>query len=336
MSAIIRVTGAWTSLAMDWLTQQGQADSSLCRLLLRYKEQAAVPLPHWQQALTRCSELPGAGGAPELAIGAGVKAAHVGMLGYLILASDTLGDALLAYQRYERLFYGVNLLQLNYHSEYIELFWPPLDQVVYQLADGVAIAALVTLVQQQLTAPQPPLQLCFRGSVAAVRQTAYQAFFGCPVLFEQPRVAVRFNLSLLQSPMPLRDARLRQLLDRQLQHMLPGLADNSLFEQQLQQVLFRLLVAGEATLQRAAAAMHMSSRTLQRRLLQHGVCWQQWLDSSRAHLANHYFADTALSISDIALLLGFSEHSAFTRAYRRWTGQTPAQYRRLLKRRLQK
>ena len=96
----------------------------------------------------------------------------------------------------------------------------------------------------------------------------------------------------------------------------------------MQQVLLRLLAEGEPTLERAARAMHMSPRTLQRRLSLHGLSWQQWLDRCREQLANDYLEDPGLTLSDIALLLGFSEQSAFTRAYRRWTGLSPGRYRR--------
>jgi AraC-like DNA-binding protein len=68
-------------------------------------------------------------------------------------------------------------------------------------------------------------------------------------------------------------------------------------------------------------------RTLQRRLDARGLTWQQLLDQTRAGLAREYLRDRSLSLGDIALLLGFSEQSAFNRAYRRWTGTTPRRAR---------
>ena len=69
-------------------------------------------------------------------------------------------------------------------------------------------------------------------------------------------------------------------------------------------------------------------RTLQRRLTQRQLTWRELLDRTREQLARHYLADRSLTLGDIALLLGFSEHSAFSRAYRRWTGTTPARTRK--------
>ena len=74
--------------------------------------------------------------------------------------------------------------------------------------------------------------------------------------------------------------------------------------------------------------MHMSPRTLQRRLARYQLSWQQWLDRNREQLARQYLDDTSLTLTDIALLLGFSEQSAFTRAYRRWTGNSHGRERR--------
>ena len=76
--------------------------------------------------------------------------------------------------------------------------------------------------------------------------------------------------------------------------------------------------------------MHVSVRTLQRRLDARELTWQQLLDRTREQLAHQYLADRSLTLGDIALLLGFSEQSAFNRAFRRWTGQTPARIRRQL------
>lgn len=88
---------------------------------------------------------------------------------------------------------------------------------------------------------------------------------------------------------------------------------------------------GDAALATVAAALHVSVRTLQRRLHACGQTWQQVLDRSREELARQYLADHGLSLTDIALLLGFSEQSAFTRAFKRWRGQTPAQVRKRLR-----
>jgi AraC-like DNA-binding protein len=75
----------------------------------------------------------------------------------------------------------------------------------------------------------------------------------------------------------------------------------------------------------------MSERTLQRHLAQAGLSFQALLDRSRQHLAEAYLRDPRLELAEIALLLGYSEQSAFQRAFKQWTGQTPRQWRLALR-----
>lgn len=331
MSAIMRVTGAWTGLALDWLQQQDVDAPELMKTLMQCRTLETVPLPVWRHILAECVRLSPESVAVELAIGAYVQPEHVGKLGYLILASETLGDAMFAYQRYESVFYGVNLVQLHVRDQQVDIRWPQSEDGPGPIADGAAISALVTFIKRQLLDSPSPSHIAFCGTASLAKQRAYEAFFNCPVLFEQAEVSVHFPLNVLHSPMPQRDPALRSLLDRQVQALMRALPMTTGFESRLQQTLLKLLVEGEPTLQRAAHAMNLSSRTLQRRLQAHQLTWQQWLDLSREQLAMDYLTNLSLSLSDIALLLGFSEQSAFTRAYRRWTGQSPGQYRRAFK-----
>jgi AraC-like DNA-binding protein len=88
------------------------------------------------------------------------------------------------------------------------------------------------------------------------------------------------------------------------------------------------LPEGSPTVVRLAKATHVSVRTLQRRLDARGLTWQAFLDRTRTELALRYLEDPSLSLSDIAMLLGYSEQSAFTRGFRRCTGTTPSRRRR--------
>ncbi|MCB1838351.1 MAG: helix-turn-helix transcriptional regulator, partial [Alcanivoracaceae bacterium] len=92
-------------------------------------------------------------------------------------------------------------------------------------------------------------------------------------------------------------------------------------------VLIRLLRDGDASLQKLAEAFNISARTLQRKLADEGLRYQQLLDDTRRMQAQEYLRDTRLALADIAGLLGYSEQSAFNRAFRQWIGMTPAKWR---------
>lgn len=323
----MRINGAWTGLLTDWFDQQGIAAPDTRDRLARYAPDDAVPVAVWRKLLASGLELAEGDPAPELAVGACVQPHHVGVLGYLVLACDTLGDAMLAYQRYERLFYGEQLAEIDVTGTDAELRWPEGPDPLGQQADGAAIAALVTFLRRQLADPPPPSSITFHEPVTPEQAQAYATFFDCPVIFGDTHVRVRFPVQHLQLPMPRRDPTLRALLDRQANAQLRLMPDDQRLEERLNHHLLRLLAEGTPGLERMARALHMAPRTLQRRLARHGLSWQQWLDHARNRLAHQYLADPALSLNDIALLLGYSEQSAFTRAFQRWNRQPPGRWR---------
>lgn len=331
MANVIRVTGAWTGLLADWLDQEGLPAPELRAALARWGAEDNVPLDVWRDLLERGVALRPQAVAPGLAIGAMVQPRHVGVLAYVALASATLAEALQAYLRYERLFYGADLAEVAVLGTDAEIRWARGGGVgLGQLGDAVGIAALVTLLRRQMEDAPAPARIGFTGTMPpTAERAAYEQFFGCPVLFGQDFVSVRFPVQLLTLPNPHRDPGLRELLDRQAEALLAALPEASPFDRALQQLLPRLLTEGSATLPRAARELHLSPRSLQRRLDARGLTWQQLLNRTREQLARQYLMDRSLSIGDIALLLGFSEQSAFTRAFQRWTGETPARWRRL-------
>lgn len=327
MPAVIRVTGAWVQLLTDWLDAEHLTAPEIRAALARHAPDDIVPVAEWRGLLERAVALRPEQEAPGLAIGAGVQPRHVGVLGYLVLASNTVGEAMLAYQRYERLFYGVDLAQVVLLGDEVELRWPSDTAQLGQTGDSVAIAALVTFMRRQTDNPPAPLHVGFVNPAPA-DAARYPDFFQCPVTFEDACTRVRFPVAYLAMPMPHRDPGLRVLLDRQAQALLAALPASDAFDRALQQVMLRQFGTGQVSLARVAKALHMSERTLQRRLDTRGHVWQTLLDSTREHLARQYLGDRALSLGDIALLLGYSEQSAFNRAFRRWTGETPARWRR--------
>lgn len=332
MASIVRVTGAWTQLLVDWLDAERLPAPDIRAALLRWAQEDVVPLQVWRELLERATALRPQLPAPGLTIGAMVQPRHVGVMGYVVLASSNLGEALVAYQRYERLFYGADLAEVGIEGNDVEIRWKRSSESMGQLMDSVGISALVTFLHRQVDSTLPPTLITFINSAPdrPEEKAAYEAFFGCPVRFDDGYTRVRFPLSYLAIPMPHSDPGLRALLDRQAQALLLALPDSDAFDRALQQVMLRLLPENSATLQRAAEALHVSVRTLQRRLDARELTWQQLLDRTREQLARQYLADRSLSLGDIALLLGFSEQSAFNRAFRRWTGDTPARVRRQL------
>ena len=96
----------------------------------------------------------------------------------------------------------------------------------------------------------------------------------------------------------------------------------------VRQALVGLIRSGRTSLADLAQSLQMSPRSLQRRLTEQGHSFQTLLGQTRQQLAEAYLRDANVELAEVALLLGYSEQSAFTRAFRQWTGQAPLQWRR--------
>ena len=106
-----------------------------------------------------------------------------------------------------------------------------------------------------------------------------------------------------------------------------GRLDKNNITTQVKSKLLDLLPSGHSTEEAVIQALHLSQRTLQRKLKEEGTTFKELLDETRRELAKEYVNDTSLSFSEITYLLGFSEQSNFTRAFKRWQGQSPSAYR---------
>jgi AraC-like DNA-binding protein len=151
--------------------------------------------------------------------------------------------------------------------------------------------------------------------------------FGCPVRFGADVNAIVFDPALLALPLRSADPVLAEILaaaDDEALARLPGTTSTA---DVVRRRLPELLTNGEATLAVTARAVGMSERSLQRRLRDDGVSYQKLLDDVRRELAEHYLARDDLSTADVAFLVGFSDPASFHRAFKRWTGVTPAQHR---------
>ncbi|MDP2228452.1 MAG: AraC family transcriptional regulator [Moraxellaceae bacterium] len=320
------VSGALTGLLHDFLDAEGLAAPHCRARLAAWPPDARMPLSEWLGLLELIADIvprPALG----LAIGQRVQPRHAGVMGYLGLSCDTLGEALLRFARYHRLVYDGNPVEVDIATEGVRISWGIAHGKPGQLPDETAIAAFATLTR--LLVDQPICAQRVEFVNAAPDDTSpYETFFGCPVSFAHARTTVQFSADHLALPIRYRDPGLRALLEQQAESLLHALPQRDAFETTLRQALIRQLHNGEPTLEGIAHALHVSPRTLQRRLAERQLQFKPLLETTRRALAHDYLGDPNLALTEIALLLGYSEQSAFSRAFRRWTGQTPKAFRR--------
>ncbi|HET8731419.1 MAG TPA: AraC family transcriptional regulator [Moraxellaceae bacterium] len=315
------VSGALTGMLRDYLDDRGIVSPACRRQLEQWPEDARIPLAEWialLQEIARADPRPGLG----LYIGEHILPRHAGVMGYIGLSCDSLGEAFLRFDRFHRLVYDGNPAVMSIHGDVVSLSWGIEHGYPGQLADETAIAAFATIVERLVDRKLRPTAINFVNP-APPDTAIYDAFFGCPVTFGGTLTSVTFPAQYLALPIAHSDPGLRVLLEQQADALLRALPGNKDFEKDLKTALARSLHEGAPTLEHVARRLAMSPRTLQRRLSALDLSFQHLLDRTRAELARGYLLEGNLTLSEIALLLGYSEQSAFNRAFRRWTGQTP-------------
>ena len=150
----------------------------------------------------------------------------------------------------------------------------------------------------------------------------YRRYFHCPVRFNQPQTCLRGDPRLADYELPLANRLMAMSAERTLFENVPTRALR-LLPLRLRRLLMRYYGAFPS-LERAASELGMSGRTLRRKLAESGTTYQQELDAVREKLTREYFARGGSSVTEIALMLGFADASAFSKAFRRWTGLSPS------------
>ena len=154
----------------------------------------------------------------------------------------------------------------------------------------------------------------------------YRHFYGCPIHFGAHEDSFLISNRVADEPLPTANRQLAGTLDGILAAQLAALDKNNLAAR-CRSRLLEQLTSGDASAQEIARQLHVSRRTLQRRLAESNTTYQKLVDDTRRDLALRYMEDAGKSITDVTFLLGFSGQSAFTRAFKRWTGISPTRYR---------
>lgn len=320
-----RVASSYVRLLYEYLTRQGLEP---VQVLGEALDETAhfVPMARWQAMLRRVDALekrPALG----LRIAEGISARHFGVLGYAALACGNLAEALQRMERFHASVYDVNPALVTLLPEGVAIDWGVERARPGALVDETAIASLVQLARD-LTGRYWPVESVSFVNPAPLNTQPYEDFFGGHVSFGAQVTRLVFSHHYLALPLRKSDPALLALLDQQAEQLLAEVAAVPAVVDAWRRTLVPLIREGRMSLTALAQAHHMSPRSLQRRLAEQGTSFQGLLDQTRQHLAERHLLDAQLDLAEISLLLGYSEQSAFTRAFRGWTGLAPAQWRR--------
>jgi AraC-like DNA-binding protein len=229
--------------------------------------------------------------------------------------------------RYKRLFSSEDMrLTRQGHLWTVELVWLATEQPAPSLLIDLAFAHVVELGQRGTGQMLYPERITFQRN--ALHRAMYEAYFHCPIDFGAERDVLLFNDEAMMQPFSTANPDLLALLEPQLE---TERREQFTHQSSIDQIecLIRTRIAGQPpTVQEVARELHMSPRTLQRRLADEGVHFQHLLRTVRHELAKEYLR-SSLELNEIAFLLGYQEANSFHRAFHDWEGLSPGHWRML-------
>ncbi|MBB86027.1 MAG: hypothetical protein CMP06_01805 [Xanthomonadales bacterium] len=329
MATGAQVFARTTHLIRRFMDAEGISKPALSQKLDETSRFERVPIEQWWQLL---DELAIACGDPTvgLRVGRYAQAQDVGVLGYLVASCETLGQALQRLQRFQLLLHDLSFSWVRQVGSELYFGWAGERGHSTAISNDVLVSGLLT-VMDTLIAPQKvrPSLIEFPDQPPENRDI-HEQFLACPVRFACETLAIKIPVALLQLPINSRDEHLCQILDRKADAMIRSLSHSDEVLSSFQQAMMVGLEEGELSMQWLSNKLETPVRSLYRGLQQRDETYKGLLDKLRLELAQQYLADPTLSLSEIALMLGYSEQSAFSRAFRKWAGETPLRFRKQL------
>ncbi len=263
------------------------------------------------------------GTAIGVRIGSTCRARRLGLVGYAMYYSRDLLEAFQRMSRYVRIISEAvqfdvakdgeqTTMSFNAHPSLVALRHPVEAQITAVLTIGREIT------QSDLVPLAIHLPFPYPGD-----SNEYREMLRCPVHFSRPNAAMIFATSQVSLPIKASDPTLSGYLEQLADSTLKSLGSpNEDFVDKVRRLLWSQLPGGRPDLWRTASKLGISARTLQRRLRENRTSYSALLEELRRELSGYLLADRKLAVSDVAFLLGYSEPSAFQRAFRRWRGAT--------------
>jgi len=263
-----------------------------------------------------------------LRVGASMRCEDYGAFGLAWKSALTLRGSCERAERYARVLTSVTSYEVRAADEgiYMHLHRDGDRRLGLRLSNEATIASIAAISQEVSTAEFRPLQIFFRHK-APKSTVAHERHFGCPVWFGAEIDALLVPAAQMLRPNKLGDRSISTFFDSHLDDELSKYDDSASLERRVRMQVSQALSAGVPKVSDIAACLGMSARTLQRRLSERGYSYQTLVDESRRELSRRLLEETEYPLAQVAFLTGFSEQSAFNRAFKRWAGQTPRSFR---------
>jgi AraC-like DNA-binding protein len=251
--------------------------------------------------------------------------------GFLALTSSTLAEAYARGARLRALYNRGASWELVTHGGLATLRWQPwivprASARGAQAADELAVAEMVGALRQLLEAAWPPAAVRFAHACPGGERD-FTRYLGVAPEWEAEHHEVELTAELAQAAPARADERLARYFETQAAEVLSRTEEQPALVAAVRAQLVRGMTGQLPEAKDVARTLGMSSRALRRQLANEGTGFRELVDEVRSELAQRYLLRRSLTVSEVAYLLGFIDVSAFTKAFRRWTGTTPGTYR---------
>ena len=261
-----------------------------------------------------------------LLLGTESKTERFHPIGLAALSSENFGAAIDQMARYKQLTCPEEILQEKDDEEWsIQFRWLLADEIEPAVLIECCFAWVLSTGRVGTGTRLSPLRVEFMQPRAHTK--TIERHFGCPVVCGAPRNAIVFRAAEARRPFVTRNAELLAMLAPQFEQELQQENSDENFAERVRGAIQRKLTGRRPNIEDIADALHISTRTLQRRLQDQGSSFQRVLEEARHQLARHYLNNPVLELNEAAYLLGYEDGNSFVRAFRAWEGIPPARWR---------
>lgn len=269
-----------------------------------------------------------------LKLGESIRPGHLGSHGFALMSCSTIDELIQQHTRYSALTIDALYIEIEKKdNEYIRYCKSnlPNQKPLGKLQEQLNMATTVTLSRWLLNRMDlNPKWMTFQHTQPE-NFDEYQKLFNCPISFSQPYTAMGINTELFNLTLPGANPQLKRIMDDLCTQLIKKLGNTlePAWLAQARQAIIQSFQIGLPDIEMIAQHIHLSEEEFKHLLSERDMSFRGFVDELRQALALGYIRDPALNLVDISYLLGFSEQSAFQRAFKRWTGMTPGDYRKI-------
>ena len=288
----------------------------------------AVPADHFFELHEILDEKLGPGFSVR--VGQQMKIEDYGVLGLSWRTCSWAGEIFDRSERYFKLLSNTYVFKVEKEKDisHVYLLREPHRRGL-ELSNEATISATVVVLKAMTETDISPVLVTFKHNPPA-DLSSYNEAFKCPVLFDQNKYAISYKTSDLELRTAKADASINQFLLERVDEETKGLEISAnKIAKDIEVLIKNALPSGIPSVAQIGDHMGMSNRTLTRRLSETGVTFRDLIKKTQEEISKNLLKNSSRSVAEIAFETGFSEQSAFNRAFKRWTGLSPVEFRKI-------